>query len=98
MVFNKRIKRQHSAGSSTNQYAKVLRNASSRAGAGEQEHAHALIMSSISASGSEASTSDFDDDEEYHKVDQSSGVVKRATRARRGTASAKKLARKTPLF
>ena len=91
------MKRQHSAGSSTNQYAKVLRNPSSRAGAGEQEHAHALIMS-ISASGSEASTSDFDDDEEYHKVDQSLGVVKRATRARRGTASVKKLARKTPLF
>ena len=58
-------------------------------------------MSSISASGSEASTSDFDNngnDEEHHKVGQSSGVVKRATRARRGTASVKKLAHKTPLF
>ena len=52
-------------------------------------------MSSISGSGS---NSDFDDDgndEEYHKVEQSSRVVKRATRARRGTAIAKKLALKT---
>ena len=57
-----------------------------------------LVMSSTSSSGSE----DFDDDganELHHKVGKSSGVVKRPTRsrARSGTASAKKLARKTPL-
>ena len=61
-----------------------------------------LVMSSTSGSGSEASISDFDDDganELHHKVGKSSGVVKRPTRsrARSGTASAKKLARKTPL-
>ena len=63
-----------------------------------------LVMSSTSGSGSgsEASISDFDDDganELHHKVGKSSGVVKRPTRSRAhsGTASAKKLARKTPL-